>query len=124
MNGAQARAMGDVPQVVRSPSGMTANADQRDKDGERRSQQEGEAKRPRWHELLFEGHLQRVGDRLEYSKGASAIRPDAPLEAREYPPLDQRHVGERGQQRDDDDDALHERRDDAPRKIRHQLCSP
>ena len=74
--------------------------------------------------LLFEGHLERVGDRLEHAKRASAIRPDAPLEARDHAPLDQRHVGERGQQRDDDDDALDERRDDAPRQNQTSALLP
>jgi hypothetical protein len=61
--------------------------------------------------LFFKDHLQRISDRLKQAEGTSAIRAYAPLESRDDAPFDQCHIRERGEQRHNGDDTLHDRAD-------------
>src|SRR5579863_4005126 len=65
----------------------------------------------RWHDLLFEGHFERVGHRLEHASRASAVWPQAALHLCHHAPLDQCHIGESRKQRENHDCAFDNARD-------------
>src|SRR5579859_5149795 len=62
--------------------------------------------RLRWHDLLFEDHLDGIGDGLEHTGRTSAVGSQTTLQFRHHAPLDQGHIGEGRQQRENGNGAL------------------
>ena len=117
ISGAQASASGVSPQADGLPRGMTAKAISAMK-----TERAGAIRKTKGLARVgricsLKGHLDPVGDGLKKAKRTSAIGAKAALEAREDATLDQGHVGERGEQRDDEDRALDHGGDDHPGKI-------
>ena len=96
-----------------APSGITANAESATKTlihGAMR-------KTKRWAlagmNLFLERHLDAVRERLQQAKRTGPIGADPALETRQHASLDERHVGEHGEQRHDRDHTLDYRAQDS-----------